>query len=98
MSFRRCLQGQGQEVAQIFIEFVIILLIFLFACFAFSSGACRILASRSGIEPILPGLEGEVSPTGQPGKFLNISLISSNMPLFLVFHSFITYYFLYPEY
>ena len=55
---------------KVFIEFVTILLPFYVFGF-FGCKAYGILASRSGIEPMSPALEGKFLTTGLPGKFLN---------------------------
>ena len=58
-------------IFKVFIEFVIILL--LFYVLDFGHEACGILAPWPGIEPALPALEGEVLTTGPPGKSREIS-------------------------
>ena len=63
-------------IFKVFIEFVTFYVYCLY-CFCFmifwSSGckACRVLASRAGIKPAPPALEGEVLTTGPLGKSLN---------------------------
>ena len=56
-------------IFKVFIEFVPILLLFLYFGF-FGREACGILAPQPGIEPAPPALEGEVLTTGPPGKSL----------------------------
>ena len=55
-------------IFKVFIEFITIML--LFYVLAFGPEACGILASRPGIEPTPPALEGEVLTTGPPGRSL----------------------------
>ena len=55
-------------IFKVFIDFVAILLHFMF-CF-FGHEACGILAPKPRIEPTAPALEGEVLTTEQPGKSL----------------------------
>ena len=57
-----------------FIEFVITLL--LFKLRYFGCEACGILASRAGIKPTLPALEGEVLTTGLLSPFLIMYFLS----------------------
>ena len=54
-------------IFKVFIEFVPILLLFLYFGF-FGREACGILAPQPGIEPAPPALEGEVLTTGPPGN------------------------------
>ena len=51
---------------KVFIEFVTILLCFMFWPLVYE--ACGILVPQPGIEPTSPALEGEVLTTGPPGK------------------------------
>ena len=51
---------------EVFIEFVTVLLHFMFWCFG--RQACGILAPRPGIKPTPPAVEGEVLTNGLPGK------------------------------
>ena len=53
-------------IFQVFIEFVTILLRFMF--WFFGHEACGILSPLPGIKPSPPALEGEVLTTGPPGK------------------------------
>ena len=50
-------------IFRVFIEFVIVLLLF-FVLFFFGPKACGILAPQPGIEPMHPALEGKVLITG----------------------------------
>ena len=43
--------------------------------FYFGLAACRILVSRSGIEPMLPEVEGRVLTTGPPGNSLSLRFL-----------------------
>ena len=51
----------------VFIEFVTVLLLFLFWIFGFK--ACGILVPQPGVEPTSLVLEGKVLTIGPPGKF-----------------------------
>ena len=53
-------------IFKVFIEFVTILLRFMF--WFFDPEACGSLAPQPGIEPASPALEGKVLTTGPPGK------------------------------
>ena len=48
---------------------------FYFMFWFFGPKACRILAPRPEIEPVLPALEGKVLTTGPPGKSLGAFII-----------------------
>ena len=54
-------------ISKVFTEFVTILLLYVLV---FGHETCGILATRPGIEPAPPALEGEVLTTGLPGKSL----------------------------
>ena len=68
-------------IFKVFIEFVTILLLFMF--WFFGHKACGILAPWRGIDPASPTLEGKVITTGQPRESLIIVVfcISYFMPL-----------------
>ena len=53
-------------IFKVFSEFVTILFLFYVLVF-WAQGTCD-PSSRSGLEPTLPSLEGEVLTTGLPGK------------------------------
>ena len=55
-------------ILKVFIEFVTVLLLFMF--WFFGSEAGGILAPGLGTEPALPALEGKILTTGSPGKHL----------------------------
>ena len=59
----------GPFFKKVFIEFVTLLLLFYVLIF-FCHEAYGMLAPRLGIKPATPALEGEVLPTGPPGKSL----------------------------
>jgi len=59
-------------IFQVFIESVVIFLL-LFMFWYFGQEACGILASRPGIEPPLPALEGEIFTTGPSLPFTSDS-------------------------
>ena len=66
----------------VFIEFVTVLLLFLFWIFGFK--ACGILVPQPGIEPTSLVLEGKVLTIGPPGKFQWYSFLELiNIPLFV---------------
>ena len=54
-------------ILKVFTELVAILLLFFVFC-VFGHEACQILVTQPGMEPVLPALEGEVLPTGLPGR------------------------------
>ena len=49
---------------------------FYFMFWFFDPKACRILAPRPEIEPVLPALEGKVLTTGPAGKSLGAFIIT----------------------
>ena len=53
-------------IFKVCIEFVTVLLLFMF--WFFGPMACGVLAAQPGIEPIASVLEGEVLTTGPPGR------------------------------
>ena len=55
-------------ILKVFIEFVAVLLLFMF--WFFGSEAGGVLAPGLGAEPALPALEGKILTTGSPGKRL----------------------------
>ena len=59
-------------IFQVFIEYVVIFLL-LFMFWYFGQEACGILASRPGVEPQLPALEGEIFTTGPSLPFTSDS-------------------------
>ena len=70
-------------IFKVYIEFVTILLL-LFMFWFCGLQACGIAASRPGVEPTSPALEGEVLTTGLPRKFLFPHFLNLNWSLDLL--------------
>ena len=55
-------------IFKVFIESVVVLLLFYVLIFFFGSEACGILAPQPGVKPAPPALGGKVLTTGPSGK------------------------------